>query len=88
MATISLNVDPCFYYKLSKCDGSFCYMEQSVKDIYEGILGTFNTGDRFYGAIEGNPDYLYTWTGLTEILESTPTCLITGVSRTTNECPI
>ena len=88
MGTISLNIDPCFYYKLLKCDGTYCYMEQAVKEYYEGLLGTFQSGDMFYGAIEGDSNYLYTWVGLTEVLETVPTCLISGVSRTTDECPV
>ena len=61
-------------------------MTQYTKNTYEGYLGTFQTGDKFYGAISGNKDYLYTWLNDSVNLSIIPSCIITGLSRTTDAC--
>jgi len=78
------------WWAFQRCTGyepSICYMEDSVKKQYEITLGNFNSGDRFYGAVEGDPTYLYTFTSTYEIFDTTPNCFITGVSRTDHTCP-
>jgi len=77
---------PTLYYRLPNCYGVYCYMTQYTKNTYEGYLGTFQTGDKFYGAISGNKDYLYTWLNDSVNLSIIPSCIITGLSRTTDAC--
>lgn len=74
------------YYKFSKCDGSYCYMSESTFNSYAPTF--FQTGFRYYGAIEGDPNYLYVYTGQVEILYTlSPSCLLTGVTSTNDVCP-
>ena len=75
------------YYVMYRCNGSMCYLPESVKVAYEYVNGLIQAGDRFYGAIEGNPDYLYTYTGMGYTSSTTPPCVVNGISRTTDTCP-
>ena len=75
------------YYKMIKCDGSTCYMPKEVKDNYEAVHGSISTGSKFYGAIFGDSNYLYLYTGQTVVLATPPSCYITGITATTDSCP-
>ncbi|MFW5847336.1 MAG: hypothetical protein ACOCVF_00255 [bacterium] len=78
------------WWKFQRCAGydpSECYMSEATKIQYEASLEPFNSGDRFYGAIEGDPRYLYTFTSQHMYSTTQPTCVITGVSRTDDTCP-
>lgn len=78
---------PGMYFQMYRCNGETCYLPKSVKDAYEFIHGAIQTGDRFYGAIEGNPDYLYTYTGVSYVSAITPDCVVNGITKTTDTCP-
>ncbi|MBN2661597.1 MAG: hypothetical protein JXR54_10050 [Tannerellaceae bacterium] len=75
------------YYLMYRCDGETCHLPESVKVAYEYVNGIIQTGDRFYGAIEGNPDYLYTYTGQGYTASVPPTCIVNGISKTSDTCP-
>ena len=78
------------YWAFARCPGydpDTCWMEDSVKTAYESSLGVFQSGDRFYGAVESDPTYLYTFYSTSQVWHSTPPCVITGVSRTVDTCP-
>lgn len=79
------------YWAFARCPGydpDTCWMEDSVKTAYESSLGVFQSGDRFYGAVEYDPTYLYTFYSTSQVWYSTPSCVITGVSRTEDTCPV
>lgn len=75
------------YWKFIKCsDSSEIWMEDSVKNRYENSLGNFQSGDRFYGAVEGDKNYLYTYTSQSRNQGSYDGSELRGVSRTSDVC--
>jgi len=75
------------YWKFyGMCTDNWCYMTQDVKDTLEESLCPFGVGDRFYGEIEGNPEYLYIFTNTLIYSTTVPDCILTAVSRTTDDC--
>ena len=47
---------------------------------------TFSSGDRFYGAVENDPNYLYTFTNQMFNFSVAPSCVATGLTSTQNTC--
>mgnify|MGYP005858204827 CR=1 FL=1 len=75
------------YWMFSRCvDSSEFWMEDSIKNKYESSLGKFQTGDRFYGAVEGDRNYLYTYVPKSKVFDSLPQFELRGVSRTDDRC--
>ena len=81
---LTIDCEPVQYVKFLRCAGGYCYMDMPTFNSYG--VGYFQLGDRFYGAIEGDYNYLYQYIGQTVYLTSTPSCVLVGVTRTTNTC--
>lgn len=78
-----------YYVFYRMCLQTNCYMSVDTYNYYVGLYGPgyFQTGNRYYGAIENDKDYLYEFTGQTIILYTlTPECQLNGVSATTDTC--
>jgi hypothetical protein len=75
------------YYLMYKCNGENCYLPEYIKTAYEYVHGEISHGDRFYGAIFENSDYLYTYVGTLYESETAPFCVVNGITKTTDSCP-
>lgn len=75
------------YYRMVKCDGTNCYLPQATKEAYEVVYGSISVGDQFYGAIDGDVNYLYLYTGQLVALCPPITCVASGITATTDTCP-
>lgn len=79
-------IDTVMYWKLIKCDGTVCYITNDTKITLQSQGMTFSSGDRFYGLIEGDKNYLYTFTNQMFNLSSTPSCVAIGLTKTSDTC--
>ena len=75
------------YYRMVNCNSEYCYITPEEKLTLEGTLGTFEIGDRFYINPLGYQEHLYTWENVLQYFDVLPpSCVISYLERTTDEC--